>query len=498
MASESVGMVTYGNAMDTRRGGLWGIPMGVTLAGIPVVVLAVVLMVVQLWWWVLAVIGVSVVLLALLMFTRQGRTVYQRRAIRSAHRRATRRGHTVAVGGPAGKQPGGTYQLPGLMAPSELSEHVDPYGRPFALLALHSARHYTVVIDTHPDGDALVDQARIDSQVAHWGAWLAQLGVEDGIVGASVTVETAPDSGVRLRNMADAKRDKESPSFSREVAAAVVDELATGSPVVSTKIAVTFNGADGRGGDRGTAAMAEEIGNRLPELLAGLRDTGASTAVRACRAADIVDSTRTAYDPTVAVQIERARSQNGTGLTWAEAGPAFAEDQIDQYFHDRAVSRSWQMWRPPTGVFYSSVLRRLQAPTKDVLRKRVTMLYRPIPAGDAGAVIESEINNATWTGSQKQRPSARAKARLAYAQKAAQEEAQGAGLLRFGMIVTVTCASTDMLPKLDKVIPSLGNQAKLKLRPALGNQAVTFQAGLPLGVVLPEHSLVPTAMRDYL
>ena len=49
-----------------------------------------------------------------------------------------------------------------------------------------------------PSGIALVDQERIDQQVAHWGAWLADLGSEIGIVQASVCVETVPDTGGAL------------------------------------------------------------------------------------------------------------------------------------------------------------------------------------------------------------------------------------------------------------------------------------------------------------
>lgn len=66
---------------------------------------------------------------------------------------------------------------------------------------------------------------------------------------------------------------------------------------------------------------------------------------------------------------------------------------------------------------------------KGVLRKRVTILYRPIPAGDAPDVIEAEINNAQFNSSTKQRATARQKNRIRFANKAAEEEAAGAGLV---------------------------------------------------------------------
>ena len=128
----------------------------------------------------------------------------------------------------------------------------------------------------------------------------------------------------------------------------------------------------------------------------------------------------------------------------------------------------------------------------------MTILYRPIPSSESASLVESDINNAAFAGSQKQRISARQEQRLAYAKKAAQEEAQGAGLVRFGMIITATTATSDDFPRLDKIIPSMANAARLRIRPALGNQAVAFQAGLPLGVVLAEHSLLDDKMRAWL
>jgi hypothetical protein len=124
------------------------------------------------------------------------------------------------------------------------------------------------------------------------------------------------------------------------------------------------------------------------------------------------------------------------------------------------------MFEGPRGQFGSKTLRPMLESTPGVLRKRVTILYRPIPAGEASEVVESDINNANFSGSTKRRPSAREQQRLAYAKKAAAEEEQGAGLVRFGIVITATCAATTEFPRLDKIIPSLSNRARLKIRPA--------------------------------
>lgn len=81
------------------------------------------------------------------------------------------------------------------------------------------------------------------------------------------------------------------------------------------------------------------------------------------------------------------------------------------------------------------------------------------------------------------------------AQKTASEEAMGAGLTRFGLILTITASDAEDFSTWDRKVPGWFSRAKLRVRPALANQAVTFQAGLPLGLVLPDHMLIPEEVR---
>lgn len=501
MSSNETAMVEHGNIVMPGKLGIGGLGMGMTLGAVPFV-LILIGCIVKNWWaaaGIITVLGIAAAVVTVVT-VKQGRNWYRRTANRLAFRTAERRGDTLLVAGPAGHTPDGSFRLPGLMSASELSEHKDSYGNPFGLVRLTGAKHYTVVIECYPDGDSLVDQERVNRQVAHWGGWLAQLGVEDAIVGASVTVESAPDSGLRLRRMVAENISEQASDFSTAVAGGLAETVSGGAPQLSTRLAITFSGSgvDSSGPDRGVQEMADEIGNRLPVLLAALTTTGAGGAVQACTAQDIVDFTRVAYDPSVAARVEQARQEDGTGLSWEEAGPAFHEAKYDRYYHDRAVSKSWTMYEGPRSKFYATALRRAYEPMKGVLRKRVTILYRPISAGDAPAVIESEINNAQFNQSTKQRATARQRNRIRFATKAAEEEASGAGLTRFGMIITTTCHSNDEFPRLEKVIPSLTNQARLKIREALGNEEVAFLAGLPLGVVLPAHMTLPDQIRDWL
>ena len=494
----------FGNIAKPGKSGLLGIPPGISLMAVPVIIV-IILMMTRQWFWqagLVAVIG-GVGTGVLVLTRKEGRSIYGRTMLKFAQRRKEKAGKHVYQAGPTGKTRDGRCRLPGLLAPSELSEHRDAYDNPFGMLRVvgQGVKNYSVVLIAHADGDELQTRERVDSMVAHWGAWLAQRGIDDGIRGAQVTVEIAPDSGLRLRRMMQDNHVDGAPEFSTQVAEAIEREYSRGSPQISTYISITFDGraVDGSGKDRGVEDMAEEIGNRLGMIIGGLSDTGAGTAVRACTAQDIIDYARAAYDPTIAAQVEEARAEGGTGLDWEDAGPTFALDAFDHYRHDRAFSKSWTMYEGPRGLFYKESLRRAMEPAREgMLRKRITMLYRPIPSDKTTNVVEGAVNDAQFSASQKQRPTARAMQRRAAAAKSAQEEAQGAGVTRFGMVITVSCADKSRFKQLEKQVPGLVTQARLKIRQALGNQAVTFQAGLPLGLVVPDHMLLGDEIRDWM
>ena len=77
----------------------------------------------------------------------------------------------------------------------------------------------TVVLETEPDGAALVDQPQVDQWVAHYGQWIAALSQEPGLVACQVSVETAPDPGTRLRHAISGRQDPNAPALARETLA---------------------------------------------------------------------------------------------------------------------------------------------------------------------------------------------------------------------------------------------------------------------------------------
>ncbi|WP_248761411.1 SCO6880 family protein [Pseudarthrobacter sp. SSS035] len=140
------------------------------------------------------------------------------------------------------------------------------------------------------------------------------------------------------------------------------------------------------------------------------------------------------------------------------------------------------------------------APYGDIDRKRVSLLYRPMDSARAAAVVERGQNNANVRISSGNRPSARALVDARSAPQTAQEEAQGAGLVNFGMVVTATATVTDAdrLPDAVAAVEQTSGTARVLLRRAYGAQDTAFAASLPLGLVLPRHILLPSEIREAL
>ena len=188
------------------------------------------------------------ILLTVSVEDKHGQSALGRTVVRVNWWRTKSKGANIYRSGPTGRAKWGTFQLPGLAAASQLTEHEDSHGRRFALISTPTTRHFTVVLATEPDGTALVDQEQINNQVAEYGIWLANLGDEPGIEAASVTVETAPDTGTRLRGEVEGSMDPDAPLFARAMLQEVVETYPVGSATIHAYIALTFTATSRIGG----------------------------------------------------------------------------------------------------------------------------------------------------------------------------------------------------------------------------------------------------------
>lgn len=490
---------TYGNWRRPLSAGLMGLGTTGTallMGGLMIVVLLV--MAAGLLAGIIGLVVLGAMLVVLLVKDRHHRSLLSRAGTRIAWANARSAGAQLYRSGPLGIAKWGTFQLPGLAAPSRLSEHRDAYDRPFALIGVPFTGHYTVVLGSDPDGAALVDQEQIDQWVAGWGQWLANLGEEPGIEAAQVSIETAPDTGTRLRREVSTSLDPDAPELARAMLTEVTRSYPQGSSSVRAYIALTFKAAGPEGKRRSAEEVGRDLAARLPALTQGLSATGAGAA-RPLSAAQLCEVVRSAYDPAAATLIDQAHAEGEpTDLAWSDVGPAAAVAGWDSYRHDSAVSVSWMMTEAPRGNVQSSILSRLLAPHGDVDRKRVCLLYRPLDPAQAAGAVEADLRHAHFRATSSRQPSARDVLATRQARTTADEEASGAALMNFGAVVTATVTDPARLSSARAAVDNLSATARLRLRPAYGAQDAAFLAALPLGIVLPRHVRIPTELREQL
>ena len=488
---------TYGNWRRPTSPGIGSLGLLATLVLLGGTVTAVIAAMVF-WPAAVAVVVVTAaILVPLALCDRHGRNVFQRLLPRLAAARAARRGFDLYRSGPLSRIPHGRCRLPGIAAGIDALDASDAWGRPFAVLSHPHLGQVSATLAAASDGAALVDTAEVDNRVAHWGAWLGDLGHEPGLVACAVTIESAPDTGSRLRREVDHNVDPASPALARTVLAQVTDIYPTGSAAMACYITLTWSTAPrlATAKRRSVADMALHIGQRLPGLTRSLAATGAGAA-RPMTTAELAFSCRLAYDPASAATAEDLAGPGG--VEWADAGPVAAQEDWGRYVHDSGVSTSWFMAGAPAGHVFSNSLGQLLAPHPDIARKRVTLVYRPHDPASAARTVERDRLDAQFAAAGKKFGRARDAVSKTSADKSAEEEAQGAGLVRFGLIATATVLADGDLELAGVAMENMGSASRIILRPAYGCQASAFAATLPLGLVLPGHLRVPQAIREML
>ncbi|MDQ6783258.1 MAG: hypothetical protein M3063_07435, partial [Actinomycetota bacterium] len=368
---------------------------------------------------------------------RFGRSLIEKGAERLAWSRTKWQGWHIYRSGPLGVLPSGQCQLPGLAGPIEAHEAEDSLGRRFVVLYHPKTKHVTTVIRSHPDGLGLDDQETVDQRVGQYGQWLYVLGTESGLQGASVTIDASPDPGFRLRKEVEARQAENAPELSKEIIGGLATKSRTGVSQTSCWIALTWATKTLGGRDRSLDEVILEIGARLPNQRAMLAATGAGIC-HSMTATQLAAVMRSAYDPGIAATVQEVGADEAD-IGWESCGPLEAEEHVGFYTHDGWTSTTWEMGIAPRGQVRETVLARLLEPHTKAPVKRVTLLYRPYDSGESAKRVDADVDVAhTNLSSRGGRVRARDEQNLAAAKKAAAEEASGAGLTRFGLVVTVS------------------------------------------------------------
>ncbi|MFJ9628126.1 SCO6880 family protein [Streptomyces sp. NPDC091280] len=497
MSTEAVSHPTYGNWRRPRRAGLG--PLGllgtfVIFGGLVATLLA---SLISLYAAIIVFVPVVLFLIPLAIRTQDGRNVYQLFALRVGWWRRKAAGAHLYVSGPLSARPGGRFRPPGLLNKVTASEGRDAYDRPFGILHHPQRDLYTIVLGCDPDGGSLIDPDQVDVWVALWGEWLARLSHEPGLKGATVIVETAPDPGTRLAHEVLPRIHPDAPAAARAVMEEVVDNYPSASSEMHTYVTLTYGNPAGQ--RRRKEDVITELAIRIPGLLSGLVAAGGGAAypLSAERIAEVV---RVAYDPAVAADVLNARAQEGgTGLEWDDAGPAAAVETVNAYQHDSGVSRTWMLTLAPRGTVRSSVLRGMLEAAPGTRRKRVALVYRAIDPATSARIVEADRRSAQFMAtSGKGMVQARAASEVRAAEQTAAEEASGAGLVEFSLMLTVTVDTMEELADASVTVRNLTAASRVLMRPADRMQAAAFSCTLPAGILPWEQTLVPHELQEAL
>jgi hypothetical protein len=93
---------------------------------------------------------------------------------------------------------------------------------------------------------------------------------------------------------------------------------------------------------------------------------------------------------------------------------------------------------------------------------------------------------------------ARAASEVRAAEQAAAEEASGAGLVEFSLLLTVTVDSAADLDDASVAVRNLLGASRIAMRPADRMQAAAFTCSLPVGILPWEQTLIPHELQEAL
>ncbi|WP_405180779.1 hypothetical protein OG225_06135 [Nocardia sp. NBC_01377] len=479
----------YGRWERPRSAGFFGLTWGVSMLGLGLVIVVMAgFMLTRSLTTALGSIVAAAAVFTPLAITVNGRTGWELALLRVQFAAARSRGEHLYRSGRFSRIPG-IAKLPGLLADSRLSEYETAGGRRFGMLHIRRSDHYTVVLRVIPRGKELVDQSQIDAWVEGYGQFLATQSRGGEVVAVTAVLDNVVET--RLKQSREVTRlvRPDAPSFARAVMAEAAADIGGVGVRIEARIAITYR-AIGKGRvRRDEAEQAREIGQRLQGVLSQLARAGLPATP--LQAWEVLALVRTRYDLASQRDVEAAGAQLVRTQSWDSVGPIAHVDGWDHYLHDGARSITWEMDAAPRGAVMETVLEELLRPRADVPRKRVAIVYRLHSAAEATSLVDSDFRDAV-AAEQTERgiASASARIRVGNTQAAREEQARGAGLTRFGVLVTVTDHLDGDLPGIEASVKAMSAASRLSVRRCYGSQGAAFAASLGIGLVLPEHTSI--------
>lgn len=371
------------------------------------------------------------------------------------------------------------WDLPGVLAPTRLLDLDDPGRGTVGIIWNQRGGLMSATYLLSPTGALLADQGTVNYQVGAWGQTLAALADDTAVSHAAVTIDLTPALGTHLPQHVAARTDPSSPELARQV----MGEVVAAAPSTTTRIRARLTLSVDP-----TKTSARDVDSSVAETLRSLGGLSLSAAgvdvLRRASADDLAQIVRTAFDPAAEEVTDPALWSH---LDWPDVGPVAAQEEWSYYAHDGVFSATWCLVEAPRQYVTHDVLLPLLLPGP--YSRRLTLLYRTLSREEAGTVLKREQDAATarriYHHKTGRDASARDEADAERAERAAAEEAQGAGLTEFSLFVTTTCASFEELEEAKRHIVQAASQSRLRLRPCWGGQGAAFAVGLGVAGLYP-------------
>lgn len=432
----------YGNPLRSgsiRLGGWFPVRAGVILVVASLVVLICFLTKEFILGLLIAVGVVVYVSIFEIPFGAEDLTLMTRARRRFTHMQRVDSGETLFLGSTFTAQNKG-LTLPGVLSTLKVRDEVDGLGNPVQLIHHTRANQLSVTIESAPAGISMNTQAKTTDLVSNYASWLSSLSGENGLRGAQVVIDSVFESAAPLAESILSNLKPDAPAvaqqIARESAGMLPERVATvrAYTVLGYKISELADDVDG---------AAAEVLSMIPRHLKALSAAGAGVS-QVMSDADYADMMYMAYSPNRNAEVaQEIKDDIPAYRSFEGAGPAYFNSSHPRVvFHDGVASMTIMMTEPSKSKITDHSFEKLFAPNRNFLRKRVSMIYRPVPASAQNARVNSASRAATTEVTSKKRFTAFDNKKKKAAEAAMNQAAEGAVIQEWALMVTVTFEPT--------------------------------------------------------
>ena len=366
-------------------------------------------------------------------------TLMTRARRRFTHLQRVDSGETLFLGSTFTAQNKG-LTLPGVLSTLKVRDEVDGLGNPVQLIHHTRADQLSVTIESAPAGISMNTQTKTTDLVTNYASWLSSLSGENGLRGAQVVIDSVFESSAPLAESILSNLKPDAPAvaqqIARESAGMLPERVATvrAYTVLGYKISELADDVDG---------AAAEVLSMIPRHLKALSAAGAGVS-QVMADADYADMLYTADDPRRNAEVaQEIKDEIPAYRSFEGAGPAYFNSSHPRVvLHDGVASMTIMMTEPSKSKITDHSFEKLFAPNRNFLRKRVSLIYRPVPASAQHSRVNNASRATTTEVSSKKRRTAFDKKKKAAAEAAMNQAAEGAVIQEWALMVTVTFEPT--------------------------------------------------------